>query len=470
LRASAIYMVGTIVQRGLGILLLPVTTRILGIEQYGLAGTASALAALLATVYGLGLNFTIVRFYYDDPHDARRSDWAALLRLQAGVALVLAALTFATGPLWSRLLGDIGWDSALQIAVIAGVVTSLQGTVMSVMRAQQRPGAFLVIVVIQLVLGSALGILFATSWGAAGYIGGLGIGSLVGLAAGFALTYQRPAWHWSLLASLKVSLPALVHQMSVWGSNLGDRLIIAAYLGASEVARYTIPYTAGTIFLLLLTSAQQAWGPTYLSQGEAARRSLPGRLMVPANIAAGCAVALLVIVGPPLIDILAPESFGVETSLLAIVAIATLPRTAYYMAVVTLVDGKKTGRMATASGLGAVVNVVANLIAIPVFGITAAAVTTVVANVIMAVMCILAAERLLDSSLRLGRLSAVWIGGTVIAVTLSYLPEGWSWAPVRLALGALAIAGLLLAARTLRDTFNSATEGVPLRAVEEAGS
>jgi hypothetical protein len=104
------------------------------------------------------------------------------------------------------------------------------------------------------------------------------------------------------------------------------------------------------------------------------------------------------------------------------------------------------------------------------FGITAAAVTTVVANVIMAVMCIVAAERLLDTSLRLGRLSAVWIGGSVTAVALSYLPEGWSWAPVRLALGALAIAGLLLAARALRDTFNSATDGVPLRTVEEAGS
>jgi len=85
-------------------------------------------------------------------------------------------------------------------------------------------------------------------------------------------------------------------------------------------------------------------------------------------------------------------------------------------------------------------------------------------------MCILAAERLLGTSLRLGRQSAVWIGGSVTAVTLSYLPEGWNWAPVRFALGVLAIAGLLLALRALRNAFNSATDGVPLRAVEEGGS
>lgn len=464
-------MAGTIIQRGLAVLLLPVTTRILGIEQYGLAGTAGALSALLAIIYGLGLNFSIVRFYYDDPPDARRTDWAALLRLQAGAALLLAALTFATGPLWSKLLGDVGWNSALQIAVIVAMVTAVQGTVMSLVRAQQRPGAFLGLLLIQLVLGSGLGILFATKWGAAGYIGGLGIGSLVALAVGLAFTYRRPAWRRSLLVtSLRVSLPALWHQMSVWGSNLGDRLIIAAYLGVTEVARYTIPYTAGTVLILLLTSAQQAWAPTYMSQGEAARRLLPGRLIVPATITAGCAVALLVLAAPPLIDILAPESFGVETSLVAIVAMATLPRAAYFMAVISLIDQKKTGRLATSSGLGAVVNVVANLIAIPVFGITAAAVTTVVANVIMAVMVILAAERLLGTSLRLGWLSAVWVTGSVIAVGLSYLPEGWSWAPVRLALGVLAIACLLLALRALRDAFSSATDGVPLRVVEEAGS
>jgi O-antigen/teichoic acid export membrane protein len=463
--------VGTIIQRGLGVLLLPILTRVLGVEEYGLAGTAIALSALLTTIYGLGLQFAIVRFYYDDPPDAHRSGWAALLRMQAGASILLAALTFATGPLWAGLLGDIGWNSALQMAVITAGVGAVQSTVASIVRAQQRPGAFLLLFMIQLVLGSALGILFATRWGAAGYVGGLGVGGAVAAAVGLALTYQRPAWRLSVLgSSLKVALPALWHQISVWGSNLSDRLIIAASLGASEVARYTIPYTAGTMFILVLTSLQQAWGPAYMSQGEAARRSLPGRLILPVTIASGCAVALLVIVTPPFIDILAPKSFGVQTALVAVVAMATLPRAAYFMAVTSLVDQKKTGRMATSSGLGAAFNVVANLIAIPVFGITAAAVTTVVSNVIMSVMVMRATERLLGASLRLVRVAAVWIVGSAIALTLSYLPERWSWTPVRVALGVVAIAGLLLAVRAVRDAFESATSGVPYRVDEEAGS
>jgi hypothetical protein len=69
---GVLYVVGTVFQRGLGLLLLPFVTRVLGVEEFGLAATAAAVAALLAIVYGLGINFSIVRFFYDDPQDAAR--------------------------------------------------------------------------------------------------------------------------------------------------------------------------------------------------------------------------------------------------------------------------------------------------------------------------------------------------------------------------------------------------------------
>src|SRR4051812_19027020 len=67
---GSIYVVGTILQRGLSLLLLPAVTRVLSVDEFGLVGTASALAACLAIVLGLGLNFAIVRTYYDDTRDS----------------------------------------------------------------------------------------------------------------------------------------------------------------------------------------------------------------------------------------------------------------------------------------------------------------------------------------------------------------------------------------------------------------
>ena len=67
---AAIYVLGSVAQSALGILLLPIVTRVLGVGQYGIVGTAAALSSLLVIVYGLGLNFAVTRFYYDEAGDA----------------------------------------------------------------------------------------------------------------------------------------------------------------------------------------------------------------------------------------------------------------------------------------------------------------------------------------------------------------------------------------------------------------
>jgi O-antigen/teichoic acid export membrane protein len=115
-----VYVAGTVVQSGLGLLLLPVVTRVLGVEEYGLAGTAAAVAVLLSIVYGLGISYSIIRFYYDDPARASRAGWGALLRAQLLIGAALAAITFATGPLWASAFEDFGWNGALQAAVVYG--------------------------------------------------------------------------------------------------------------------------------------------------------------------------------------------------------------------------------------------------------------------------------------------------------------------------------------------------------------
>ena len=459
LRAAPIYVVGMLLQSGLGIFLLPLTTRILGVEQFGVAGTATAISGLLAVVYGLGLNYSIVRFYYDSPPDAKRADWAALMRLQAVAAAGLALITYATGPLWSSLLGDFGWNGAFKIAVASAWVIAMQGTALGVLRAAERPWTFFSVVLTQLGLGSALGLWLASVYGAAGYVGGLGLGSLAALGIGVVANYRRPAWRWSLPgAGLRLSLPVMSHQLAVWGMDLSDRLLVAAYLGARDVARYQIAYVAGSALTLLLSSIQSAWGPTYMRQTERARRLLPSVLVLPVGAAALCAVALLVIVMPVLLDFLVPSSFGGTTMIVAVVAVSTLPRAAYLMAVTCLVDRKRTGRMATASGLGAILNVGVNLVAIPAFGLIAAATTTALANVVMAVVIIASAQRILQTPMRLPSLLGLWALGAGVAVGLASLPDGAGWVAPRIAVALAALAGLFFAGRSIRRAFRTTTD------------
>lgn len=457
LNHSALYVIGTIAQSGLAILLLPLITRVLNVHQYGLASTAAALASLLAIVYGLGLNFAIVRVYYDAPKDARRTSWAALLRTQALIALVLVTLTYLSGPWWSSLLGSVGWIGAYKIAVVFAWFSALQSTTQGVLRAAQRPIAFIAVMLVQVLIGIGAGVALAVQFGAAGYIAGLCTGSAVAAGLAVVLTYQRPSWSFAgLIDGFTLSLPALLHQAASWGLEAADRLLVAAYLGISAVGPYQVAYLAGSGLTLLLTGLQSAWVPYFIGNLDShARRVTPTRIIVPLVVVASLATAIVVLAAPVLLGLLAPSAFGGTEMVVAIVAAGTPARAAYFMAVAILLDQRSTGRMATASMTGVVVNIGVNLILIPRFGLVGAAIATAVSVDVQALLILLMAQRLINLGMHIGRLMLVWGASTGMLVAFALIPISSGGFAFRVLLGAAVLGVGWIAVRWLSRAFNS---------------
>ena len=77
LRHSAIYGVGSIIARVLGVLLLPLYTRYLSPSDYGLIETLVALAAVLTALVAQGMKSAFFRFYFDSAELERRLSWSA---------------------------------------------------------------------------------------------------------------------------------------------------------------------------------------------------------------------------------------------------------------------------------------------------------------------------------------------------------------------------------------------------------
>src|SRR3982751_5274925 len=97
LRHSAVYGLGSIVARIVGVLLLPLYTRYLSPTDYGLIETLVALSAVLTALVAQGMKSAFFRFYFDSAERERRllvvrtAFWyvmvAATLVLVAGIAL-----------------------------------------------------------------------------------------------------------------------------------------------------------------------------------------------------------------------------------------------------------------------------------------------------------------------------------------------------------------------------------------------
>jgi len=72
LRHSAIYGVGSIIARVLGVLLLPLYTRYLSPSDYGQIETLVALSAVLTALVAQGMKSAFFRFYFDSAEPERR--------------------------------------------------------------------------------------------------------------------------------------------------------------------------------------------------------------------------------------------------------------------------------------------------------------------------------------------------------------------------------------------------------------
>ena len=453
-RDTLVYGVGLALQRGSSFLVLPAATRILGARAFGEASAALVAASFMSILFTVGINYGIVRLYFDEPRDARRTEWAALVRVQLLLAAALAGIAWLLGPAWSDVYENIGWSSALQAAVVLALAQAAGATALGVLRASGRVYAFASVVATQAVVGTIVAIVLAEHHGSGGLVLGLAVGAAAGSLLGLVLSYRRPKWSATALpAGLLLSVPFVAHMLSSWVLSLFDRIVIERQLGLEELATYQIAYAVALLPVLLSDAVQTAWLPRYYGFDAATKRGMPERLAVWVTLAGVGLAALFVLLGPALGRLLAPAGFGFPDTVVALVASVTFVRAPYQLAFAVLSDVKRSHAIAVASGIGAAVAVVACVLLIPEWGLNGAGAATLVAYTTTSLVAVRLAERRTGSSWRLSLLLGLWAIGVAALVLVAQLPTdvaGWT---ARLAISAMTVVALAVVLRVTRDRY-----------------
>jgi O-antigen/teichoic acid export membrane protein len=453
-RHGLVYIGGAVAQGALGFLLLPFLTRIIDVTQFGIVSAALALAAVLTALLPLGLNNSIVRLFYDEPIDVRRAEWASLLVMQMAISLTLALILLATGSVWGELFQGVGWSTPLLLAVVYSFALGVQDTAGGVLRAGRRPGAYVTVILTQTILGGAIALWFASKWEASGYMAGLCVGSSVSATLAMVLAFRRPLWRKAaIFTGLALGVPFLFHSLSNWVLNLSDRLIIENSLGLDKLAEYQIAFVIGSVTFVLFEGMQSAWAPYYFSLPESRKRSLAELLLAPATAAAAGFGCLLAAVAPIVIAIAAPASFGRNYMVIGLVTATVCVRPAYLLGIVTLLDRKRTSRIAIASISAAALNLGLNLLLVPKWGINAAAAATLVAYGLQAVIVDRSVKREQRGQFPMPMMLISWTAATTAILLVALLPtDGVGWV-VRAVLIVLIGAFTVFAVQRLRHRF-----------------
>jgi len=193
--------------------------------------------------------------------------------------------------------------------------------------------------------------------------------------------------HWKYI--IVMGGPLILHAVSRVLNNQFDRILIDRFVGSSEAGIYSFVYNIGTILQVILISLNQAWVPWFYEKMEENNRRI-------IRIAAKGYRDLFILIfagilflSPEIMRVMAGDDSFLTSTTISIalwILMAIYFQFMYNLECYVGIFHKRTSLVSIASMVAAVINVGLNIIFIPIYGETAAAITTAIAFFIMFLM------------------------------------------------------------------------------------
>jgi O-antigen/teichoic acid export membrane protein len=371
------------------IVLLPLLTKTLTIEDYGIWTLVVVTASLLPMIVMLGLPNALVRFLASSKNadEIREQYYSMALIILAADLFVSFLLLLLARPIATYLL-DNNYTLALLLPAIS-FFASYNYLPLAYFRTFQQARRFSRITFLQAILYVAfVGLFVALGFGVVGAaLGFLVMQVLVSLISsyvvvsdiGISIPHLKRA-----KAHLKYSLPFVPRDLSSWALNVSDRYIIGLFLGLAWVGYYSPGYTLGSMLTLLAAPftiiLPSVMYQHYDENNIALVKSLI-RYSLKYFLAMAIPCAFLVsALSKPILTVLSTRQIAEAGYVVTpFVAVSAVLLGVYAIIVIVLTLEKKTRIIGSTWIVAAGLNISLNLIFVRYFGIIVAAMTTLLA-------------------------------------------------------------------------------------------
>jgi O-antigen/teichoic acid export membrane protein len=448
MRHSAVYGLGSIVARVLGVLLLPLYTRYLSPRDYGLIETLVALSAVLTALVAQAMKSAFFRFYFDSKEERRRllvvrtAFWYVAA---ASTATLIAGVVFAEPISWV-LFGTTS-HGGLVIAAFIGLWAAMNYEQMtSLFRVEQRSGAYVVATMTNVGITIAATVLLVVVFeqGPVGVLVGNFTGTLIVYAA--LLVYSRRALGLQFDRSLyramnRFGLPLVPSAVALWLTNFSDRFFLVKLSDLHEVGLYSIGVRLASSIVLLLTAFRLAWPAFAYSIDDDREAGRTYSFVLTYVVYVCCWLALgLGLLAPWLLKLITTEPFYPAQNVVAPLAFGVAAFGAYVVVQIGTGRARQTRSNWLVTGAAAAVDIALNLVLIPPYGRMGAAIATVAAYTALFVMMAWRAQRVFPVPYQWRRVVTLAVAAVGLTV-LGKLIGG----PLALALGLTAAYPVVLA-------------------------
>jgi O-antigen/teichoic acid export membrane protein len=438
---SALYGIGQAGSRAVQVLLVPVLTRVLAPDAYGVSELVLAYSQTVLLVLVFGMDGALARFFYQEPDTHARVTMVSsslAFRLVTGIAaaLLLGALA---APLAGGLLGGAVYRKYVLIGACTLPFTLLVLFASDVLRVTFQPLKFVAVNGVQTLLTAGLALYFVVvrDLGVAGVLYGKLAGdagaALMGL--GLARHALAPRLDRTVLARmLRYGLPLVPVSFAFGVIGSLDRWMLQHARSLDEVAVYALAAKFFSVVAMAVTAFSLAFFPiAYARAGQPDAPRLYARVLGAYVAVAGGMALLIASFAPEALALLAPPAYAPAARPALWLCFAAVVQGAYYVAALGLGLALRTPLLAWGALAGALVAALGQFALTPRFGVQGAALATLAAYLVALVVTWVIAQRVYPLPYRGGRLAALGLVAVALAVAAQRLAQS----------GPLGIAGRL---------------------------
>lgn len=425
-KSSGIYALASVAPPLIALALAPFLTHNLSPSEYGVLTILTTLIGLGAGITQLGLGSAFFRAYsYDFPSTYERKQvLATVTALLSMTSVPVALIVFLLSPLLASLF--FGYASFAGDMALAGVVILLQNLTIpgfAWLRAENRPVFYSLLSICNLLITLVVSIVLV------GFVH-LGVaGSLIATGCGYACVVLCMMPIIVARAGVRIrtdiarsvltfGVPQVFSFVSYWVLQLSDRYLLSVFGSLEQTAKYSVVYTLGSAMsVLVLSPFTLAWPSVMFT---IARRDDAQRLFQLVfrwfSLFLLFSTFLLSLVATLLLDTLFPVAYHSSASIIPFVALSNALYGIYIVFSIGANIKRKTWLAAIFSAIAALVNVLLNLLLLPHYQAMGAAISTLLAYIILALVTLIVNQRLYFIRFELGLFALALLIGCAVYV------------------------------------------------------
>jgi O-antigen/teichoic acid export membrane protein len=393
-----VYGLGGIISKIIPLIMVPIVTRLMpNTEYYGISDMSNTIVSLCSALAIMGMYDAMYRMFFDKEDDLNYKKDVCSTALWFTVCtsvIVFVIMLILKDFIAEKFFGDTQYAYLVYISAMATLIGATNSIVSAPTRMQNKRGIYLITNTISPIISYAIAIpLLLKGY----YVIALplsGLISAVTLEICFAILNHKwfsiKRFKFSYLKPLLlIAFPLLPNFIIYWIFNSCDKLMITNILGVGATGIYSVASKLGNVSQLIYTAFAGGWQFFAFSvmkeKGQVKTNSIIFEYL--GIISFACSVAVFAL-SESIFKLFFTEEYFIGYISAPYLFLAPLLQMLFQVAANQFLVIKKTWPNLLILSTGAIVNVILNLVLIPILGIEGASIATLAGYAISDVICV----------------------------------------------------------------------------------